>query len=506
MFEGTRLPRRWLGLVPAVPALALVLLPARAELSEPEPDPLGDHVEELLAQPIAAQGKLSIVFVLDGLRPDCVNATDTPNLFRLRQEGVNFVNGHAVFPTVTRVNSPSISTGFYPGRAGVVSNSIYIPAIDPLAEINTGDWRVLRKLDEVSEGKLLLVKSLGERLQAAGKTLAAVSSGSSGSALLLNHRAPEGTGVLVNGYLEDGGGRVAWPDAANAAILARFGPPPPKSGPRGNLAPVDWTQDVLRDYVIPELKPDVVLNWITQPDGTHHSFGVGSPESLETIRNDDRNIGLLLERLATLGLADRTNIFVLSDHGFGWDTFQVNLERSLIDAGLKAAPPADDVVIASSTQVALMHVKDRDPEDPGHRPAPAGAALDRRRFHRRRGAGQGQAGERRRGGLRRGHLLHRSDPPGQPGAGPGHRPHLPLVVGEECLRPRGDRQRHHRWRQPDRPAHGQRQQPRQHEPLERAQHLVRLGGGLQGRRAQPGAVEQRGRDAHAAGPRRHQAR
>ncbi|WP_225912931.1 alkaline phosphatase family protein [Nostoc flagelliforme] len=37
-----------------------------------------------------------------------------PNLYRLRQQGVNYVNGHAVFPTVTRVNSAAIATGYYP--------------------------------------------------------------------------------------------------------------------------------------------------------------------------------------------------------------------------------------------------------------------------------------------------------------------------------------------------------------------------------------------------------
>jgi hypothetical protein len=53
------------------------------------------------------------------------------------------VSGHSVFPTVTRVNSPSIATGMYPGSAGVVGNSIFIPAIDPTGDLNTGDWRVL---------------------------------------------------------------------------------------------------------------------------------------------------------------------------------------------------------------------------------------------------------------------------------------------------------------------------------------------------------------------------
>jgi predicted AlkP superfamily pyrophosphatase or phosphodiesterase len=312
----------------------------------------------LLSQTLTSRARLTLVFVLDGMRPDLFNATDTPNLFRLREGGVNFVNGHSVFPTVTRVNAPSIATGMYPEHAGVVGNSIYIPELDPAHEVNTGDWRVLTQLDQVSNGRLLFVKSLAERLHAAGKKLAAVSSGSSGSAYLLNHRAANGVGVFVNGYLEDGNGRVAYPDAVNTAIVQRLGAPPSKSGSGGGSAAVDWTERVLTDYILTDVKPDVVLNWFTEPDGSHHSFGAGSPEGTAAIRNDDRNVGLIVDKLRALGLEQTTNIIVVSDHGFGWDTNQVNLGASLISAGLKQGPDSEDVVIASSSHVAAIHVSD----------------------------------------------------------------------------------------------------------------------------------------------------
>ena len=52
-----------------------------------------------------------IVFVVDGLRPDAITADHTPTLWRLRREGVDFANSHAVFPTVTRVNAATLATG-----------------------------------------------------------------------------------------------------------------------------------------------------------------------------------------------------------------------------------------------------------------------------------------------------------------------------------------------------------------------------------------------------------
>jgi arylsulfatase A-like enzyme len=118
---------------------------------------------------------------------------------------------------------------------------------------------------------------------------------------------------------------------------------------------------VLNEYLLPDVKPDVIINWFTEPDHTQHAFGAGSPEARAVIRDVDREIGLLLERLRQLNLADRTNIIVVSDHGFGQETFGVDLSGELIRAGLKAGPQSDDVVVASSGQAMAFHVRDHDP-------------------------------------------------------------------------------------------------------------------------------------------------
>jgi arylsulfatase A-like enzyme len=51
---------------------------------------------------------------------------------------------------------------------------------------------------------------------------------------------------------------------------------------------------------------------------------------------------------------------VVSDHGFSHSGFGVNVTAELIKAGLKAGPDSDDVVIASSGQTLLLHVRNRD--------------------------------------------------------------------------------------------------------------------------------------------------
>src|SRR3979490_1115670 len=72
----------------------------------------------------------ALLMVWDGLRPDYVSAERTPNLWRLAQQGVWFERSHAVYPTFTRANSPAISTGCRPGRAGVPGNTLLVPSSD----------------------------------------------------------------------------------------------------------------------------------------------------------------------------------------------------------------------------------------------------------------------------------------------------------------------------------------------------------------------------------------
>src|SRR4051794_8558841 len=166
---------------------------------------------------MAGSATLNMVLVLDGLRPDSITPDETPNLWRLRQEGVNFINGHSVFPTVTRANATAIATGTYPGRNGMFGNQIYVRAVDPNRSFGNDDHGNLLRLEQAT-GSIVLTKSLAEILAERGKTLAVVSSGTTGSALLGNPRAHKGVGALVNGYWEPGK-RVAFPDVANEAIL-----------------------------------------------------------------------------------------------------------------------------------------------------------------------------------------------------------------------------------------------------------------------------------------------
>jgi predicted AlkP superfamily pyrophosphatase or phosphodiesterase len=302
--------------------------------------------------------RLVLVLVVDGLRPDSITAEDTPTLFRLRADGVDLVNSHAVFPTVTRVNAATIATGTQPGTNGLVGNQMFVPAVDERRAFDTGNHRNFLALDRATGGRVLQASTLAERLHARGLRLAGVSSGSTGSAFLLNPKSIAGVGALVNGYLEPGR-TVAYPTPVSEAVLARFGPAPAKAPGSARFdASVSWTQRVLREYVLPELAPDVVINWLTEPDHSQHHVGVGSPAAREALRNDDREIAQVLAGLD----AARTSVLVVSDHGFTTNTAGVDVAGALIEAKLKAARDSTDVILASSGQAVALHVEGRDAE------------------------------------------------------------------------------------------------------------------------------------------------
>src|SRR5271156_2306843 len=72
------------------------------------------------------RGRIVVLMVWDGLRPDFVTQRDTPNLFRMAREGVRFDRHHSIFPTLTMVNATALATGAPPGVNGLVGNNFYL--------------------------------------------------------------------------------------------------------------------------------------------------------------------------------------------------------------------------------------------------------------------------------------------------------------------------------------------------------------------------------------------
>ena len=299
-----------------------------------------------------APPSLVIVLVIDGLRPDSITQEAAPNLARLRAEGVSFTHAHSVFPTVTRVNSTSIATGALPSQHGIVGNSLYVPKVLP-GLLNTADYLSLLKLGASNGGRVTPLTTLGEELERNGIRYVALGSGSTGSTLLLNHLGPSGKGSLINPGFENGK-RAAFPDSLNAEILRRF----PLQKMTTEDAALLWTERVFREYVLTEMHPRVVVDWMSPTDGAQHAHGVGSPEGLAALRLVDRQIGLLQEALVHLGLKETTDIIVTCDHGFDYEP-----PADLLGAPMRAAGvDANEVVVDNEGGTSLIYVKNHDAE------------------------------------------------------------------------------------------------------------------------------------------------
>jgi predicted AlkP superfamily pyrophosphatase or phosphodiesterase len=68
--------------------------------------------------------KRVILFVWDGMRPDSITETDTPNLAALKHSGTFFSDNHSSYPTFTMMNAAAFATGSFSGKSGFYGNSL----------------------------------------------------------------------------------------------------------------------------------------------------------------------------------------------------------------------------------------------------------------------------------------------------------------------------------------------------------------------------------------------
>ena len=275
-----------------------------------------------------------LVIVVDGLRPDYVTPEVMPRLYRLGQRGIVFRAHHSVFPTVTRVNASSFVTGTYPETHGLLGNTIYIPSVDPVHGLDTGERENLERVAR-AEGRLLTAPTLGELLQRGGMKLLGVSSGSTGSAFLLNHTVSGGALIHTDYTL---------PQSMGADVASALGPPPAHATP--NDAQNQRAVDAYLKVGLDTIHPDVTLMWLNDPDGTAHEYGIGAALSRTSLSLVDGGIGRIEDTLRTKGLLDRTNIIVTSDHGFSTHTGGFTLESFVEPFAKSMADGTKDVVVA----------------------------------------------------------------------------------------------------------------------------------------------------------------
>jgi arylsulfatase A-like enzyme len=291
-----------------------------------------------------------VIVVWDGLRPDGVTAADTPNLVRLRDGGVEFTDNHATYPTFTMMNAASFATGAFADATGFYGNVLWQPGatgsdsagkpVDFRQPVFSEDYAVLDAL-KAPNRQMFPIETLFEAAQAAGMVTLAI--GKSGAAyaqdtgrggLVLDEKAA--LPLALAKQLQAAG--VALPPTAPKAFAAGELALAPDNGNPVEFRPikrlddgassdpsdeagspykgaVDFLVNAYLEHVLPDRHPRLTVLWLRDPDTTEHQFGIGTPNWHDAMRANDQVLGRLIARLEALGLRDRTDVVVVSDHG-----------------------------------------------------------------------------------------------------------------------------------------------------------------------------------------------
>ncbi len=207
---------------------------------------------------------------LDGFRPDYLDLGITPNLARISAAGVQAEWMTPSYPTLTFPNHFTIVTGKRPDHHGIVHNTMTDPE---LGKFSVGNR------EAVSDGRWWSSEPIWVTVEKAGL------------------RA----------------GTMFWPgsEAEIDGIQA------------SHWKPFDAKMPMSE-------RVDTVLGWLAEPEATRprfstlyfeavdsagHANGPDSDEAYAAIAEVDAAMGRLLDGIDALGLADKLNLVVVSDHG-----------------------------------------------------------------------------------------------------------------------------------------------------------------------------------------------
>ena len=282
----------------------------------------------------------------DGFRPDLLTRERTPNLFALAERGVRFANSTAVFPSETRPNNATISTGTQPGRHGITANHVRAPDVIARGMLDTGKHNHLMAIATAPSGprRIVAPRTLGEMLTEAGHGVCFLSSGTPGQALLQN--PSPFAGWTVNRAFTA-------PNALGPRLRRRFGDFPAKVAGQSDGAMDDRLEQVAFEAAIPELDPKLLVLWSSEPDSTFHYWGIGSAQAEAAIRANDARLGRVLARLERDGKLDGCTVIFFSDHGQSTVSERVDLQTDLLRAGIRRLTRPNDVTaVADGVQLA----------------------------------------------------------------------------------------------------------------------------------------------------------
>jgi predicted AlkP superfamily pyrophosphatase or phosphodiesterase len=211
-----------------------------------------------------------VLVSFDGWRWDYIDRFPTPNLRALAARGARADRLIPSFPPLTFPNHYTLVTGLYPAHHGIVANTFRDPAMPERFTMGGATakdpawWR----------GEPIWVTAINQGRRAAA---------------------------------------MFWPgtEAPIAGVRPTFWRPYDKAVPS-----LRRVEQVLEWLSRPEgERPALVAMYFDEVDTAAHDFGIDAPELTSATAHLDAALGQLIAGLARSGLADRTTVVVVSDHG-----------------------------------------------------------------------------------------------------------------------------------------------------------------------------------------------
>ncbi len=221
-------------------------------------------------QLLAQRNSYVILISFDGFRYDYANRGITPNIDKMKKEGVSASSFQPCFPSKTFPNHQSIITGMYIENHGIIANKFE----DPFTKEH---YRLGKK--STTQSKWYLGEPFWETAERNG--IKTASFYWPGSELDLKYRRP----TYVKHYNQN------FPYYARVDTIAK------------------WLQ-------MPNpIRPHFITLYYSLTDTYGHRFGPNSKEMNFAISRVDSVLGYLFDKVKKIGMKDSVNFILVSDHG-----------------------------------------------------------------------------------------------------------------------------------------------------------------------------------------------
>ena len=265
-----------------------------------------------------------------------------PTLRRLAADGALARGMRAIDPTVTWANHTSMVTGVTAARHGVIYNGLLIrePGVPPRVE----PWRDKK---ELVHAPTVYDAAHARRLTTAQVDWVAIQNAP--TITWAFPERPDPQGQIAQELVKAG--------ALSQADLETFH--------TKNILWRDHVWTLAASHIIRQHRPNLLLFHLLNLDSTHHRYGPRTPAGMSAMAHLDSQVAAIMQAIEAGGIAPRTTVFVVSDHGFKLVKRQIRPNAAFAAAGLLTVE-ANKVVRAQAYSVpeggtALVYVTTPDP-------------------------------------------------------------------------------------------------------------------------------------------------